>query len=190
MAFMENKAEIENLGNFWLKILGIVGRSDAELPVLSAVAEGLGDVWERDGNMRRLLSILLALIIGIVTAQAQHFYGFPVQSYRISSVWPTSFRSVKGSVTATIGNSADTRSMRGITATVYRKGKRFASGTCEDVVFYKGIRVYNWLYCRHRPPGWQKGSRCKNGEAVESLFGEVVENKGWCGGIGPCLSAI
>lgn len=92
--------------------------------------------------MRKLLSVILALIIGTVAAQAQHFYGFSVQSYRISSVRPTSFRSVKGSVTATIGNSADTRSMRGITATVYRNGKRFASGTCEDVVFYKGFRVY------------------------------------------------
>ena len=91
--------------------------------------------------MRKLLSILLALIIGTVAAQAQHFYGFSVQSYRISSARPTSFRSVKGSVTATIGNSADTRSMRGITATVYRNGKRFASGTCEDVVFYRGTIV-------------------------------------------------
>ena len=42
--------------------------------------------------MRRLLSILLALIIGIVTAQAQHFYGFSVQSYRISSVRPNKFQ--------------------------------------------------------------------------------------------------
>lgn len=49
---------------------------------------------------------------------------------------------MKGSVTATIGNSADTRSMRGITATVYRNGKRFASGTCEDVVFYRGTIEY------------------------------------------------
>lgn len=92
--------------------------------------------------MKKLLSILLALIIGTVAAQAQHFYGFSVQSYRISSVRPTSFRSVKGSVTATIGNSADTRSMRGITATVYRNGKRFASGTCEDVMFYRGNIEY------------------------------------------------
>ena len=92
--------------------------------------------------MKRLLSLLLVMIIGTVGAQGQHFYGFSVQSYRISSVMPTSFRSVKGSVTATIGNSADTRSMRDITATVYRNGRKFASGKCEDVVFYRGTIEY------------------------------------------------
>ena len=84
----------------------------------------------------------MALVLGLLTAQAQHFYGFSVQSYRVSSALPTSFRSVKGSVTTTIGNSADTRSMRGITATVYRNGRRFAQGKCDDVTFHHGTREY------------------------------------------------
>ena len=69
--------------------------------------------------------ILLAavLLLCCLSAQAQYFTGFSVKSYKISSVWPTSFRSLKGSVTATIGNTGDTREMSGIHAKVYRNGK-------------------------------------------------------------------
>ena len=77
-----------------------------------------------------------------LAANAQYFTGFSIQSYRISSVWPTSFRSLSGSVTATIGNTGDTRKMSGITAKVYRNGKAFANGTCQDVTFYKGSSTY------------------------------------------------
>ena len=69
---------------------------------------------------RHGLALLIALMLSILPAHAQYFQGFSVQGYRISSVLPTSFRSVKGSVTANIGNTADTRTMSGITATVYR----------------------------------------------------------------------
>lgn len=75
-------------------------------------------------------------------AFAQYFTGFSIKSYRISSVWPTSFRSVSGSVTASIGNTGDTRAMSGIVATVYRNGKSFAHGTCNNITFYKGSSTY------------------------------------------------
>ncbi len=75
-------------------------------------------------------------------AFAQYFTGFSVKSYKISSVWPTSFRSLSGSVSASIGNTGDTRAMSGIVATVYRNGKAFAHGNCEDVTFYKGSSTY------------------------------------------------
>ncbi len=75
-------------------------------------------------------------------AFAQYFTGFSVNSYKISSVWPNSFRSVSGSVTASIGNTGDTRAMSGIVATVYRNGKAFAHGNCADVTFYKGTSSY------------------------------------------------
>ena len=51
---------------------------------------------------RHGLALLIALMLSILPAHAQYFQGFSVQGYRISSVLPTSFRSVKGSVTATI----------------------------------------------------------------------------------------
>ena len=92
--------------------------------------------------MKRLLAFFVALFAFAVAANAQYFTGFSVRSYRISSVRPTSFRSVNGSVTVTIGNTADTRTMSGITATVYRRGERFAQGTCEDVTFFQGTYEY------------------------------------------------
>ena len=89
----------------------------------------------------KIAGLVVALLVAL-TAQAQYFTGFSVQSYRIASAWPTSFRSVKGSVEATIGNTGDTRAMSGITATVYRNGRRFAEGTCDDVTFFQGIHTY------------------------------------------------
>lgn len=84
---------------------------------------------------------MMALLVAL-SAQAQYFTGFSVRSYRIVSAWPTSLRSVKGSVEATVGNSGDTRAMSGITATVYRNGRRFAEGSCDDVTFRNGIQSY------------------------------------------------
>lgn len=92
--------------------------------------------------MKKIATILLSAILAAIPVSAQYFTGFSVKSYRISSAWPTSFRSVKGSVTATIGNTGDTRTMNGINATIYRNGKPFASGVCEDVTFAKGTASY------------------------------------------------
>jgi len=92
---------------------------------------------------RRFVLVLVALLVSVV-AQAQYFTGFSVESYRIASAWPTSFRSVRGSVQATIGNTGLTRSMSGVTATVYRNGRRFAEGVCEDVTISKGIASYTF----------------------------------------------
>lgn len=93
-------------------------------------------------HKRYCFTFILALVVSTFVAHAQYFQGFSVQGYRISSALPTSFRSVKGSVTATIGNSADTRAMSSITATVYRQGRRFAQGVCADVTFFHGTREY------------------------------------------------
>ena len=91
--------------------------------------------------MKKLILTILLMSVSAV-AFAQYFTGFSIESYKISSVWPTSFRSVAGSVTASIGNTGDTRAMSGIVATVYRNGKAFAHGNCEDVTFYKGSSSY------------------------------------------------
>lgn len=92
--------------------------------------------------MKRMLLIAVALLLACLSANAQYFTGFSVKSYRIASAWPTSFRSVKGSVNTTIGNTGDTRAMSGIRATVYRNGKKFAHGVCDDVTFAQGVASY------------------------------------------------
>ena len=91
--------------------------------------------------MKKLLFLLALLLCGNV-AQAQYFKGFSVESYRISSAWPTSFRSVRGNVKAVVGNTGDTRTLSGVQATIYRNGRRFAVGTGEDVTFRQGRGEY------------------------------------------------
>ena len=91
--------------------------------------------------MKRL-ALIFVLCFTAIVAQAQYFTGFSVVSYRITSAWPTSLRSVRGNVAATVSNTGDTRTMSEITATVYRNGRRFAHGTCEDVTFFQGTRNY------------------------------------------------
>ena len=92
--------------------------------------------------MKKSITIVIALILTCISLKAQYFEGFSVKSYKITSAWPTSFRSVKGKVSASIGNTADTRAMSGITATVYRNGVRFAQGYCNDITFYAGTQSY------------------------------------------------
>ena len=92
--------------------------------------------------MQRFLAIVVALLGFALTARAQYFYGFSVESYKITSARPTSLRSVKGSVYTRISNTADTRTMRNITATVYRQGRKFAHGTCDPVTFFNGTFGY------------------------------------------------
>lgn len=91
--------------------------------------------------MKRLFLAVCALLVTIA-AQAQYFTGFSVINYKITSAVPTSFRSAKGSVFVTIGNTGDTRRMSGITATIYRNGRRFANGTCDNVTIFKGTSGY------------------------------------------------
>ena len=45
--------------------------------------------------MQRFLAIVVALLGFALTARAQYFYGFSVESYKITSARPTSLRSVK-----------------------------------------------------------------------------------------------
>ena len=92
--------------------------------------------------MKRFIAIFVILWVSILASDAQYYYGLSVKSYQVSSMRPTGLRSLKGSVTATIGNTADTRSLRNITATIYRKGQRFANGSCDNVTIHHGTQKY------------------------------------------------
>ena len=92
--------------------------------------------------MKKFILLCVVLLLAAFSAQAQYFTGFSVKSYKIASAWPTSFRSVAGSVSVTVGNTGETRKMTGITATVYRGGKQFAHGICSDVTFVHGTSNY------------------------------------------------
>lgn len=93
--------------------------------------------------MRRQILIVLVLLLSFA-AHAQYFSGLSVVSYKITSARPTSMRAVKGSVLATIGNTADSRTISGITMTVYRKGQLFAVGACDNVTIFRGTNSYTF----------------------------------------------
>lgn len=108
--------------------------------------------------MKRYILIILALCLSCMAANAQFFHGLGVKSYKVTSAWPTSFRSVKGSVQATISNTDETRSIRNVRATLYRNGKAFAYGTCDDVTLNHGTATYTLRGRGELAPGittWQ-----------------------------------
>lgn len=92
--------------------------------------------------MRKKLLLVLALLLMTLAARGQYFTGFSVESYRITSAWPTSLRSVRGNVQAVIGNTGQTRRLSDVEAIVYRNGRRFVVGTGEDTTFMKGRGTY------------------------------------------------
>ncbi len=93
--------------------------------------------------MKRLYLLLAAILTCVVlSAQTSPFAGMGIVDYKITSVWPESFREVSGEVDAMISNSGTTRKVTDITANVYRNGAAFASGVCSDVTFVKGKKKY------------------------------------------------
>lgn len=91
--------------------------------------------------MKKTLLILL-LLLSCLALSAQYFTGFSLQSYKIKSLYPTSFRSLKGRVELTVGNTADTRSLSNVYVVLYRSGKKFAIGSCDDVTLRQGTASY------------------------------------------------
>lgn len=93
--------------------------------------------------MKRVFLIVIALLWMSLSATAQYFTGFNLRSYKITSAYPTSFRSVAGSVKATVGNTGQTRTFSGVSATLYRKGEKFTVGTCDSITLFSGTGTYS-----------------------------------------------
>lgn len=92
--------------------------------------------------MKKLILLVSALLLAAITANAQFFEGFSVESYKITRVWPTSFRSVRGDVKTVVSNTGDERTLSGLTATVYRNGVPFAYGRGDDETVWVGRHQY------------------------------------------------
>lgn len=87
--------------------------------------------------------IPLAFLLSNNESYAQSMGGLSIEGYKFQSIWPESFRSVRGSVILQVGNSApEARDIRNITATAYRKDVPFFTGTCSDVCFMPGSDSY------------------------------------------------
>ena len=91
--------------------------------------------------MRRSVpaSLLLALLLfaGALPAHAQ-LSRLKFLNYRISSIVPSSFRSVRGSVEVTLTNDSTAFTMSDIQGLVYRNGKPFVQGVCNDTHVARG----------------------------------------------------
>ena len=88
----------------------------------------------------RRLWLSLAVLVPLLWAQparAQlsrlHF-----RNYRITSVVPSGFRSVRGSVEVTLTNDTTAFTMSNIQGIVYRDGKPFVEGVCNDTYVPRG----------------------------------------------------
>ena len=92
--------------------------------------------------MKRLLLAIAIVLFACTSVQAQHFAGLKITKYTISSIWPSSFRSIKGSVSLTVDNTGEQRTVSRIEAVAYRGDKPFVQGYCDDVTFFKGLRTY------------------------------------------------
>ncbi len=93
--------------------------------------------------MKKLYVFVVTLLVCVAVGAVTHpFAGLGIVDYKITSVWPDSFREVSGSVDVTISNDGTERTVKGIYANVFRNGAAFASGTCSDVNFVKGTKVY------------------------------------------------
>lgn len=91
------------------------------------------------GVVKRILAFFAALLLFAGAASAQHFDGLAVAgTYRINSLWPESFSSVKGVVTVKMSNTGERRVYKDIRAVLYRNGTAFLNGTCNDIVVAKG----------------------------------------------------
>ncbi len=89
--------------------------------------------------MKKFIVFLTAVFACVImAAQTSPFAGLRILDYKITSIWPESFREVRGSVDVTFGNTESKRVVRSIRANVSRNGSPFASGVCSDVTFLKG----------------------------------------------------
>jgi len=92
---------------------------------------------------KKVFAVFVSILLAVVISGREHpFAGLGIQGYRINSAWPASFRSVKGTATINVNNSGERRTVTNIIAEVYRNGKPFASGTCSDVTFVRGLSSY------------------------------------------------
>ena len=84
-----------------------------------------------------LLAFLAAFLWSAAPAWAQLSH-LKFGKYKITSVVPTSFRSVRGSVEVTVTNDTTSFLMKDITGVIYRNGEPFVQGTCSDVRVLRG----------------------------------------------------
>lgn len=92
--------------------------------------------------MKRILILLIVLAAGAFSAAAQEFEGLTMESYEFIKVRPNGLRGVTGSIRFVMNNTGDRREVSHLKVTIYKDGKAFLQGNCEDVTFERGRAEY------------------------------------------------
>ena len=89
---------------------------------------------------RKFILILVSVVLVLCAAAPKRnpVAGLWVTGYSVQSIRPSSMRSLSGAVTVTVRNSGKERSLRNVSATLYRGGTAVARGTCADMRFLSG----------------------------------------------------
>jgi hypothetical protein len=89
--------------------------------------------------------IVLALLMGATAAAPrQPLGGLSVTGYSLESIRPQSLRGLSGAVSVGVRNTGSDRTLRNVSAVLYKSGKKVAQGHCSDIVLKSGtstIRV-------------------------------------------------
>ena len=100
----------------------------------------MGPTRMRKSVVFRRWALQLAVLVPLLWAQparAQlsrlHF-----RNYRITSIVPSGFRSVRGAVEVTLTNDTTAFTMTNIQGIVYRNGRPFVEGVCNDTYVPRG----------------------------------------------------
>ncbi len=84
-----------------------------------------------------LLTAMLVTLMGGQPARAQ-LSRLKFLNYKITSIVPSGFRSVRGAVEVTLTNDTTAFTMSDIQGLVYRNGKPFVHGVCNDTHVARG----------------------------------------------------
>lgn len=99
--------------------------------------------------MKKLFCLFAAAVVFLIAASdacaqsnAQVFSKLKIRNFQIESIWPTSFSSVSGSVSAEVDNAGSGFSVSDIKGTIYKDGAPFVYGNINDVYIVKGHGKY------------------------------------------------
>lgn len=90
--------------------------------------------------MKKLVSIVLGAVLLMfcaAEANAQKSLGLSINSYKISSIRPQSWRSVDGAVDLSLRSATSFR-LSNISGVVYKNGRAFVQGKADDLSVTKG----------------------------------------------------
>ena len=92
-------------------------------------------------KQKHLLLVLLAALVLVSTPAQAQLSRLKFGKYKITSVVPASFRSVKGSAEVAVTNDTTSFLMKDISGVIYRNGEPFVKGTSSDIRVLHGASV-------------------------------------------------